>query len=420
MKEETYRKVFIKTEADLPKERTILIAHFKHSERWTDLIYFNTSDDDEYWLSEIDWYLQPVTAKTDQDDEIDLSSPDYYRMCEKCNTKFWTKCKSDTICESCNSSITIPMAKTEQALPNDYVKSQITGPVQQETNEQEIIKALSGEKIEDVKTVTSTDYEQPRRVSAEEIDKFRYILLEHELENKTVFTSNEFHTIWNAVKEFASQHPIGQEKRLPLDLDNPWSTEDVIDKLIWATEYLLQHQSYDGHNHEELQLCAKRGKEIIKEIQSQHKAEVEQEKPSEQSAEEMIDLQQYVTNLLYYAHIEAMDMHSIDFDRWVESQVDNIKEFYASQKHLPDVKKFSDRLDQIFEQGMPTKAQIIDAFNKFSGERHLPTDERVSLKQFLIWYCDEIRERHFEDEYIEWVLDEYFKSPKDKLNNKEK
>ena len=44
-----------------------------------------------------------------------------------------------------------------------------------------------------------------------------------------------------------------------------------------------------------------------------------------------------------------------------------------------DVYKFSHRLDEIFEQGMPTKAQIIDAFNKFSGEKHIPTDEQVMI-----------------------------------------
>jgi hypothetical protein len=59
-REETYRKIYIKSEADLPKERTILIAHFKHSDRWTDLIYFNTSEDDKYWISEVDYYLNPI------------------------------------------------------------------------------------------------------------------------------------------------------------------------------------------------------------------------------------------------------------------------------------------------------------------------------------------------------------------------
>ena len=54
-----------------------------------------------------------------------------------------------------------------------------------------------------------------------------------------------------------------------------------------------------------------------------------------------------------------------------------------------DVYKFSHRLDEIFEQGMPTKAQIIDAFNKFSGSKHIPTDEIVQKKIFAL--CSEMR-----------------------------
>ena len=48
-----------------------------------------------------------------------------------------------------------------------------------------------------------------------------------------------------------------------------------------------------------------------------------------------------------------------------------------------DVYKFSHRLDEIFEQGMPTKAQIIDAFNKFSGSKHIPTDEERLKHHFM-------------------------------------
>jgi hypothetical protein len=59
---ETYRKVFIKSESDLPKRETVLIAHFKHSDRITNLIYFDTAEDIKYWLSETDWYLQPIDS----------------------------------------------------------------------------------------------------------------------------------------------------------------------------------------------------------------------------------------------------------------------------------------------------------------------------------------------------------------------
>lgn len=34
---------------------------------------------------------------------------------------------------------------------------------------------------------------------------------------------------------------------IPLDRDKPWPTKDVLEKLIWATEYLLHEKDYDGH-----------------------------------------------------------------------------------------------------------------------------------------------------------------------------
>ena len=51
---------------------------------------------------------------------------------------------------------------------------------------------------------------------------------------------------------------------------------------------------------------------------------------------------------------------------------------------------------------------------EYATQKHIPTDERDSLKKFLVWYCDNIRERHFDDDHFEWVLDEYLTSPKNK------
>jgi hypothetical protein len=57
---------------------------------------------------------------------------------------------------------------------------------------------------------------------------------------------------------------------------------------------------------------------------------------------------------------------------------------------------FSKRLDEIFEQGMPTKAQILDAYNKAIGAR-MPTDMEIetwmqdnrwaSARQYAKWLC---------------------------------
>ena len=54
-----------------------------------------------------------------------------------------------------------------------------------------------------------------------------------------------------------SSHAVLAE--VPLELEKAWSTIDVLKHLIWATEYLLNEKDYDGHNHEELNICVKRG-----------------------------------------------------------------------------------------------------------------------------------------------------------------
>ena len=45
-----------------------------------------------------------------------------------------------------------------------------------------------------------------------------------------------------------------------------------------------------------------------------------------------IDLMQYVTNMLYYAHIQARDMGTDEFDKWVESMVGGIDEYFKSRE----------------------------------------------------------------------------------------
>jgi len=67
--------------------------------------------------------------------------------------------------------------------------------------------------------------------------------------------------------EWMAENPQPQVPTgLPLDLNNAWPTKDVLSSLIWATEYLLNKKSYDGHNHEELLTCVNRGKEILENI----------------------------------------------------------------------------------------------------------------------------------------------------------
>lgn len=48
--------------------------------------------------------------------------------------------------------------------------------------------------------------------------------------------------------------------------DNPYPLISVLERLIWATEYLLHVKNYDGHNYEELGQSVRRAKEIMKSI----------------------------------------------------------------------------------------------------------------------------------------------------------
>lgn len=50
---------------------------------------------------------------------------------------------------------------------------------------------------------------------------------------------------------------------LLLDLDNPWPTKDVLQKLIDATKILLHKKDYDGPNYEEMEICVKRAEALV-------------------------------------------------------------------------------------------------------------------------------------------------------------
>jgi hypothetical protein len=67
------------------------------------------------------------------------------------------------------------------------------------------------------------------------------------------------------------------------------------------------------------------------------------------------------------------------------------------------VDAFCDRLDNIFEMGNPTKAQIIDAYNKSVAER-IPTEEEK--KRMAIKY---LRSLHISKEY-KYEKDNWFRT----------
>ena len=79
--EPIYRKVFIKSEADLPEDGTYIV-HFKNSR--PQLVDLNKnsifSKDNDYWLENIDWYLQ--TKELPSDEEIEKAGGEYEKEYE--------------------------------------------------------------------------------------------------------------------------------------------------------------------------------------------------------------------------------------------------------------------------------------------------------------------------------------------------
>lgn len=49
-----------------------------------------------------------------------------------------------------------------------------------------------------------------------------------------------------------------------LGLEEPYPLSDVLQRLVDGSEYLLHEKSYDGDDYEEIGICVKRAKDIIK------------------------------------------------------------------------------------------------------------------------------------------------------------
>jgi len=89
MKEETYKKVYIRSEADLPKEgKYDTMFKTKH---FYDQFTYDPSKNKKYWLDTVDWYLQPIEPlpapvsdemiKKYLNKEQCLSSGPWFRVC---------------------------------------------------------------------------------------------------------------------------------------------------------------------------------------------------------------------------------------------------------------------------------------------------------------------------------------------------
>lgn len=118
MKEELYRKVYVKSKADLPKGTEAYLSHstsghvayrrFVPAKKLDHATFENISG--EWWMRNIDWYLQPIEQKDEDDNEfgpIDLTNvePDILTEQQKKIIKAVEQAESKTAeeikCHSC-------------------------------------------------------------------------------------------------------------------------------------------------------------------------------------------------------------------------------------------------------------------------------------------------------------------------------
>ena len=189
MKEELYRKVYVKSEADLPKEDGTYICLHKGE---TKLDIFPYKVNESHWFVEIDWYLQPIEQSESKiakeilrkvckytdidtmefDDDITVSEAleameKYCQQLQKVEQED-TYANGYVFCGKCGYKLGKDNPDEEDVeQDNGWQKDELGWhiPTAREFNkiesglrQQEIIKDLTGEKIEDVKTVTSTEY----------------------------------------------------------------------------------------------------------------------------------------------------------------------------------------------------------------------------------------------------------------------
>lgn len=77
--------------------------------------------------------------------------------------------------------------------------------------------------------------------------------------------------VYGIAKDKATDGRVGYFLRFKPNLgqDEPWPLIDVIKKLCEAADILLHKKDYDGHGWEEMELCFKKGLDIVKKLESQ-------------------------------------------------------------------------------------------------------------------------------------------------------
>ena len=103
MKDELYKKVYIKSESDLPKENGTYFVRIKtppFTQELSAVGYIwakNISKVNRFWLDKVDWYLQPIAQPKISAEEKPVNCEHLHMLCRTCHhPKTYGKyCKDD-------------------------------------------------------------------------------------------------------------------------------------------------------------------------------------------------------------------------------------------------------------------------------------------------------------------------------------
>jgi hypothetical protein len=68
-----YKEVWIKSESDLPKEDGVYFCHYKKYGENSTHFYKNNLARIQRWLTDIDWYLQPIEQIEEESEPVTIS-----------------------------------------------------------------------------------------------------------------------------------------------------------------------------------------------------------------------------------------------------------------------------------------------------------------------------------------------------------
>ena len=80
MKEETFRKVWIKSEEDLPDEGTYFVRY--NDGHCADALDFVSNKYENLWMHDVDWYLQPISQPEQEQNDIQLFMDDIHKWAD--------------------------------------------------------------------------------------------------------------------------------------------------------------------------------------------------------------------------------------------------------------------------------------------------------------------------------------------------